>query len=143
MESPLPMLPPLLVKSIAGRISEKLSVFLFTLLMAAGFIVFGSMGGVAGILLASGIMGIAEGTALVSQNMIMLDLDVAKKAGTSRMLSIYATIRKIVSDGRTTKFLLHLLLLGHQTGMMVFGGVIAFCSFVYIGSGWIGRGGAK
>ena len=131
---------PLVVKFISGRMSERVSVFLFTLLMAAGFVSFGLVGGVAGILLASGIMGIAEGTALVSQNMIMLDLDIARKAGTSRMLSIYATIRKL-SQTAGPQIFAAFMMLGYQYGMVIFGVALATCSLIYIWSFGVNRGG--
>lgn len=131
---------PLVVKYTSGRMREKISVFLFTVLMAIGFVVFGLIGGVAGILLASGIMGIAEGTALVSQNMIMLDLEIAKKVGTSRMLSIYATIRKL-SQTVGPQIFAAFMLLGYQSGMIAFGAVVAACSVIYLWSGYNGRGG--
>ncbi len=127
---------PLIVKLISGRIKEKVSLFLFTLLMAVGFIAFGLIGGVAGILIASGIMGIAEGTALVSQNVVMLDLEIARRAGTSRMLSIYATIRKLPQMAGAQIFAAFMLL-GYQSGMIVFGVAIVVCSVIFI---WSMRG---
>jgi predicted MFS family arabinose efflux permease len=63
---------PLVGKYFAARISERVSVFLFTALMAAGFLAFGFTGGLAGILIASAVMGIAEGAALVSQTELCL-----------------------------------------------------------------------
>lgn len=122
---------PLIVKYITNKIDEKVSVFLFTFLMAAGFLVFGLTGGLAGILIASAVMGIAEGVALVSQNMIMLDLPVAEKAGTSRMLSIYATVRKL-SQAAGPQIFAAFMLMGYEFGMIVLGGVIAACSMIYL-----------
>jgi predicted MFS family arabinose efflux permease len=128
---------PLAVKYISGRLSEKAGVFLFTLLMAAGFVIFGLTGGLAGILIAAAVMGIAEGTALVSQNMIMLDLEVAGKAGTSRMLSVYATVRKIAQAAGPQIFAVFMAA-GYESGMVVFGGAVAACSALYILSGRTG-----
>lgn len=121
---------PLLVKYFTGKLNEKLSLFLFSILMAIGFFVFGIWGGVLSILAASAIMGIAEGTALVSQNMIMLDLDIARKAGTGRMLSAYATVRKLSQTAGPQIFAL-CMMLGYQSGMIVIGIIIAVCSVIY------------
>lgn len=128
---------PIVVKLVATRFGEKTSVFLFTVLMAAGFAVFGFTGGLAGILAASAIMGVAEGTALVSQNMIMLDMEVAEKAGTARILSMYATVRKIAQAAGPQIFAAFMLI-GYEYGMVLFGGVLALCSVLYILSSRIG-----
>jgi len=130
---------PFIVRNFSCKINEKVSLFLFTMLMAVGFFIFGIWGNVLAILAASAIMGIAEGTALVSQNMIMFDLDVTKKAGTSKMLSIYATIRKL-SQTIGPQIFAALMIIGYQFGMVLFGAVIAACSMIYIWSGWIERG---
>ena len=122
---------PLVVKHVATRFGEKTSLFLFTVLMAAGFVVFGFTGGLFGIIAASAVMGIAEGTALVSQNMIMLDLAVAEKVGTSRILSVYATVRKIAQAVGPQIFAVFMLM-GYESGMVIFGGAIAVCSVLYI-----------
>lgn len=122
---------PLIVKYFTAKINEKVSVFLFTALMAAGFLTFGFIGGLAGILIASAVMGIAEGVALVSQNMILLDLSVAEKAGTSRMLSIYATARKI-SQAIGPQIFAAFMLLGYEFGMVGFGAAVAACSVIYL-----------
>lgn len=130
---------PLLVKHVAGRFREKTNVFLFTVLMAAGFAVFGFTGGLAGILAASAVMGIAEGAALVSQNMIMLDLAIAEKAGVSRILSMYAMVRKI-AQAVGPQIFAAFMLIGYESGMVLFGGTIAVCSGLYILSSRVGAG---
>ncbi len=122
---------PLVGKYFAARISERASVFLFTALMAAGFLAFGFTGGLAGILIASAVMGIAEGAALVSQNGIMLDLPVAEKAGTSRILGIYSIVRKL-SQAVGPQVFAAFMLMGYEFGMIGFGAVLAVCSALYI-----------
>ena len=125
---------PLTVKYFAGKLSERASLFVFTLLMAAGITIFGFIGGLAGILVASAVMGVAEGTALVSQNMIMLDLNIAERVGTSRILSIYATVRK-VAQAMGPQIFAAFIMVGYQSGMILFGGIIAACSVLYLLSG--------
>jgi hypothetical protein len=87
-------------------------------------------------------MGIAEGTALVSQNMIMLDLDITRKAGTSRMLSMYAAIRKL-SQTAGPQIFAAFMMLGYQFGMVIFGVALATCSLIYIWSFGVNRGGIE
>ena len=132
---------PWMIKHIPKRFGERVRLFLFALLMGGGFILFGLVGGVAGILLSSAVMGIAEGAALVSQNMVMLDLSVAKKAGTSRMLSIYAIIRRLAQTAGPQVFAAFMIL-GTQLGMIAMGSLLSVFSLRYLMGGRLRRGGS-
>ncbi len=122
---------PLIIKYISSKMNKKIVVFIFTLLLASGFFIFGFSGTALAILIASAVMGLAEGAALVSENMIMLDLPVAKKIGTSRLMSFYATLRKMAQTVGPQIFTLFMII-GYQLGMIMFGVLIAVCSVMYI-----------
>ena len=128
-------LSPILVQRFARKLPEQVTLVLFMLLMGAGFLVFGIWGSYFAILVASAVMGVAEGTALVSQNMILLDLPAAKQLGTSRMLSFYAAVRKLAQTAGPQIFALYMVL-GYQTGMAIFGATIGLTTMLYALSGW-------
>lgn len=121
---------PFVLKRVEKRLSERRKVVTFTALMAAGLLIFGLIGGSAGIYIASFVMGIAEGTALVSQNMIMLELPAAREAGTAQILAIYALIRKLAQAAGPQIFTLFMLL-GYEPGMMILGGVMLLMAGIY------------
>ena len=130
---------PYIIQRISGgKHNENRKLFLFMTIMASGFFIFGTWGGVISILVASAVMGVAEGTVLVSQNMIMLDLEIAERAGAGKMLSVYAAIRKL-SQTAGPQIFAGCLLLGAQFGMMIFGVGIVLCCVMYIWSGWVNR----
>lgn len=130
---------PLLLKQIGSKWKESTVLFGSVTLMAGGFLLFGLWGGIGAMLLSAIIMGIAEGIALVSQNMIMLDFTVVKQIGTSRMLSIYATIRKLAQTIAPQIFALYMLA-GYRAGMAYFGGTLFFLN---VANGLAGRQSGK
>lgn len=131
-------LAPLMVKYVGRKLSEQVNLILFVCFMGLSFLVFGVWGSYLAILVASAMMGVAEGTALVSQNMILLDIPVAKKLGSSRMLSFYAAARKLAQTAGPQIFALFMLL-GYQVGMALFGIAIVITTLLYVASGWTCR----
>lgn len=123
---------PFIMKYLSGKFSQLAHLFIFMMLMAAGFVLFGSWGSALSIVVASGVMGLAEGNALVSEGMIMLDLPAGKKIGTSRIMSFYSTFRKLVQTVGPQIFALFMLV-GYEIGMSLFGITMAVCGVLYFG----------
>ena len=123
---------PLVLRKLNRELSDRVKVAAFTVAMAGGFLIFALISGAVGIYIASFIMGIAEGVALVSQNMIMLNLPLAKQVGNGQMLSVYALIRKLSQTVGPQIFTL-LMFFGDRLGMLLMGLIIIISSVVYFG----------
>ena len=123
---------PLILRKLKSELSDRVKVAAFTIAMAGGFLIFALIGGTTGIYIASFVMGIAEGVALISQNMIMLNLPLAKQIGNGQMLSVYALIRKLSQTVGPQIFTL-LMFFGDRLGMLLMGLIIIITSVIYFG----------